>query len=87
MRRGAIVPLAFRAMSPRYPSHVTAREELHEIVRDLPEEDCEPFGEFLEAVKEGRSESDLRQVYASLSQSTHDSVQSTLARLRLDPSN
>jgi hypothetical protein len=63
---------------------VTAREKLHQVIVDLPEEDCESFSGFILAVKEGKTHSQLTQVYADLPQSTHDSVQRTLSRLEAD---
>jgi hypothetical protein len=63
---------------------MTARETLHQIVLDLPEEDCESFSGFLLAVTEAKPQSQLTQIYADLPQSTHDSVQRTLSRLEAD---
>ena len=59
---------------------MTARERLHRVIDDLPEEDCGPFGDLLFAVKEGRSD-DIAKAAAQLPESTLASARRTLERL------
>jgi len=59
---------------------MTAKEQLYEVVRDLPEEDCGSFHKFLLVVKEGDPVA-MRMAAAAFSDSTHASVAGTLRRL------
>ena len=60
--------------------NVTAREKLHQVIDDLSEQDCGPFGDFLLAVKEGNSV-DIAHAAAQLPESTLVSANRTLQRL------